>query len=93
MNQAKLFDQIALLKLIPTAQLKLIEADFVTVDALPIGLVGTIVEIYSSDEQVSYLIEFSDSEGCEYAMAILKREDFLLLHHELTNPFTELAIA
>jgi Domain of unknown function (DUF4926) len=93
MNQAKLFDQIALLKPIPTDQLKLIEADFIKVDALLIGLVGTIVEIYFSDEQLSYLIEFSDSEGCEYAMAILKIEDFLVLHHELTNPFTELAIA
>jgi hypothetical protein len=93
MNPAKLFDQIALLKPIPTDQLKLIEAEFVKVDALPIGLVGTIVEVYSSEDQLSYLIEFSDSEGCEYAMAILKIEDFLVLEHELTNPFTELAIA
>ena len=76
------------MKPIPVTQLKLAELDDLAIAQLPIGLVGTVVETYDDD---SYLVEFSDSEGCEYAMATLKTEDLLVLHLELTEIKPELA--
>jgi hypothetical protein len=54
--------------------------------SIPIGLIGTVVETY--DKPQTYLIEFSDTEGCEYAMAILPADELLVVHLDLTpnNP-------
>ncbi len=62
----------------------LVDDDCEDIESLPPGQVGTIVEVYDRAEGCQYLIEFSDQTGCEYAMAILKAEEFLVLHYELT---------
>lgn len=43
------------------------------------GQVGTIVELLAPDR---YEVEFSDNEGRTYAVAALRTEQLLLLHHE-----------
>jgi hypothetical protein len=45
---------------------------------LPRGQVGTIVE--QLDDKTS-LVEFSDDQGCVYAVAPCPRADLLVLHH------------
>ncbi len=82
----KLLDTVALLVKIPTQRLSLVEEkDIPDVGALPPGLVGTIVHIYTQPEQTpQYLVEFSDSHGREYAMATLQAQEFLVLQYELS---------
>ncbi|MEG4341737.1 hypothetical protein QUB70_00425 [Microcoleus sp. A003_D6] len=43
----------------------------------------TIVEVYDTGKQCQYLMEFADSQGIEYAMAILKADEILLLQYDL----------
>ncbi|MEG3976700.1 DUF4926 domain-containing protein [Microcoleus sp. herbarium8] len=50
---------------------------------MPVGLVGTIVEVYDTGIKCQYLVEFADSQGIEYAMAILKADEILVLQYEL----------
>ena len=84
MMQPKLLDTVALLTEIPQQRLTLVEADRPVVDGLPPGLVGTIVHIYPSDvSPPRYLVEFSDSRGCEYAMTTLQASEFLVLQYDL----------
>jgi hypothetical protein len=66
----KLFDTVANLKPIPVDQLTLLESEYQNIQTLPIGQVGKIVEIYEIDSP-RYLVEFSDLQGREYAMAVL----------------------
>jgi Domain of unknown function (DUF4926) len=84
-NPPKLLDTVAILSPLPLDRLIQVEPSIPT-DLLPIGLIGTVVEIYN--ESQTYLIEFSDVEGCEYAMAILPVDQLLVVHLELTptNP-------
>ena len=44
---------------------------------------GAIVEVYQQGSDRFYQVEFSDAQGCEYAMAILKAEELLVLQSEL----------
>jgi Domain of unknown function (DUF4926) len=53
--------------------------------------VGTIVEIYP--ESKTYLIEFADAEGREYAMAILPADQLLIVHLDLTSNYPDLVAA
>jgi Domain of unknown function (DUF4926) len=81
MANFNLLDTIATLKPIPGDRLTLIESEHQTLSALPIGQVGTIVEIYLTENR--YLIEFADLQGQEYAMAILSPDEILAIHYEL----------
>ncbi len=59
------------------------EPEYASVSSLPVGLVGTIVEVYDTGKECQYLVEFADSQGIEYAMAILKADEILVLQYEL----------
>jgi Domain of unknown function (DUF4926) len=76
-------DTIANLKPIAIDPLTLVEPEYQLIQALPIGQVGTILEIYPG-ESLSYLVEFSDQQGREYAMAVLQSDEILALHYELS---------
>jgi len=76
-------DTVANTKPIARDRLTLIEQELKAIPYLPVGQVGTVLEIYG-DEQPQYLIEFADLEGREYAMAVLQPDEVLALHYELT---------
>ncbi len=76
-------DTIANLKPIARNRLTLVEPEYQLIQALPIGQVGTILEVYSG-ESPSYLVEFSDQQGRKYAMAVLQPDEILALHYELS---------
>jgi hypothetical protein len=80
----KLFDTIANLKPIAVDRLTLVQPEHQSIRSLPIGQIGTIVEVYEA-KQPHYLVEFADSQGREYAMAVLKADEILALHYELTT--------
>lgn len=44
---------------------------------------GTIVEVYDRGKGCQYLVEFADIQGIEYAMAMLKADEILVLQYEL----------
>jgi len=68
MNQEiKLLDVVALLKAIPTHNLKA-------------GQVGTVVEVFGDDD---FEVEFVDKQGRTIAMLPLKRVDLLVLQYEM----------
>ncbi|PSR14249.1 DUF4926 domain-containing protein [filamentous cyanobacterium CCP3] len=75
-------DTVANLKPIARDRLTLIEPEFESIQQLPVGQVGTVLEIYEGASP-SYLIEFADLEGREYAMAVLTPDEVLPLHYEL----------
>ncbi len=77
------FDTIANIKPIPRDRLTLVEPEYQSIQQLPIGQVGTIVEIYPG-ESPRYLVEFADLQGREYAMAVLQPTEVLALHYELS---------
>jgi hypothetical protein len=80
----KPLDTIALVINLPHDRLSLVEPTDRPLEQLPIGLVGTIVHIYEQDSAPSkYLVEFSDAEGREEAMATLDGEEFVVLQYEL----------
>ena len=79
MKTPQLLDTIAILKLISVDRLSLMEAEYDFNSALPVGLVGTIVD----NQGVDYLVEFADSDGCEFAIAYLRANEFLTLQYEL----------
>jgi hypothetical protein len=83
MNKIKLLDTIATLKPIPIERLQLVEEDYTSIESLPSGQVGTIVEVYEQEEEYHYLAEFADTQGCEYAMATLRADEILVLHYDL----------
>jgi Domain of unknown function (DUF4926) len=87
MNNIQLFDTVTNLKPIPKQRLTLVESQYQSIPHLPIGQVGTIVEIYTADHSLStpskYLIEFADSQGREYAMAVLQSDEMIVLRYEL----------
>lgn len=83
MSEIKLFDVIALLKPIPNQRLSLIEPEYNYLEYLPKGQIGTVVEINQLNDQLYYLVDFSDNQGCEYAMARLIADEMLVLHEEL----------
>jgi hypothetical protein len=79
----KLLDSVAILKPVSNTRLTLVEPEYESVSSLPEGLVGTIVEVYDAGKECQYLVEFADSQGMEYAMAILKADEILVLQYEL----------
>ncbi|BBD69292.1 hypothetical protein NIES4072_33820 [Nostoc commune NIES-4072] len=83
MEKVKPLDTIATLKPIPIERLQLIEEDYTSIESLPSGQVGTIVEVYEQEEEYHYLVEFADTQGCEYAMATLRADEILVLHYDL----------
>lgn len=76
-------DTIVNLKSIDRDRLTLVEPEYQSIQKLPIGQVGTILEIYPG-ESPRYLVEFADLQGREYAMAVLQSNEILALHYELT---------
>jgi hypothetical protein len=74
------FDTIATLQPIPAHRFQLSELSLAT---LPRGQVGTIVEIYTTQTDPHYLIEFSDRQGRAYALVTLQSQEFLLLRYDL----------
>ncbi|MBW4481697.1 MAG: DUF4926 domain-containing protein [Tildeniella torsiva UHER 1998/13D] len=75
-------DTVANLKAIARDRLTLIEPEFESIQQLPAGQVGTVLEVYEG-ESPCYLVEFADLEGREYAMAVLSPDEVLPLHYEL----------
>ena len=88
MLPVQLLDTVTNLKPIPTQRLTLVEPKYQSIRNLPTGQVGTIVEIYPAEfpsrDRPKYLIEFADTQGREYAMAILQADEILILHYELS---------
>ncbi len=84
MEKIKLFDTVAIINPLPIERLTLVEPDYTSIQNLPPGQVGTIVEVYEGAEHCQYLVEFSDTQGREYAMATLRENELLVLHYELT---------
>ena len=74
---------MAILKPISNTRLALVEAEYAAISSWPVGLVGTIIEVYDTGKECQYLVEFADSQGIEYAMAILKADEILVLQYEL----------
>ncbi len=83
MKQPKLLNTVAISNDLPGDRLFLVEPEVAAIDYLPSGLVGTIVHIINQDGKEHYLIEFSDSQGREYATTTLSAHEFLVLHQEL----------
>jgi hypothetical protein len=79
MTTLKMLDTIANLVPIDGDRLILVEPGYRSIQQLPIGQVGTILEVYPSDPPC-YLVEFADSKGREYAMSILQAEEMLALN-------------
>ncbi|MEG4217804.1 DUF4926 domain-containing protein [Microcoleus sp. Pol14C6] len=76
-------DSVAILKPISNTRLALVEPEYASISSLPVGLVGTIVEVYETGKECQYLVEFADSQGSEYAIAMLKADEILVLQYEL----------
>lgn len=83
MKNIKLLDTVAIINSISIERLTLVELDYASIQNLPSGQVGTVVEIYKETEEPHYLVEFADTQGCEYAMAVLKTDELLVLHYDL----------
>ncbi|MEG4107461.1 DUF4926 domain-containing protein [Microcoleus sp. S13_C5] len=79
----RVLDSVAILKPISNTRLALVEPEYASISSLPVGLVGTIVEVYDTEKECQYLVEFADSQGSEYAMAMLKADEILVLQYEL----------
>ncbi len=79
----RVLDSVAILKPISNKRLALVEPEYASISSLPVGLVGTIVEVYDTGKECQYLVEFADSQGSEYAMAMLKADEILVLQYEL----------
>ncbi len=82
MNTLIDLDTVANLKPIARDRLTLIEPEFESIQRLPVGQVGTVLEVYEG-ETLCYLVEFADLEGREYAIAVLMPDEVLPLHYEL----------
>ena len=79
----KLLDTVAVLISLNTDRLLQVESEAIAQLPLPIGLVGTVVEVYAESQR--YLVEFADEQGCEYAMSILSAPELLVVHLELES--------
>ncbi|MEG5041012.1 hypothetical protein QUB14_18830 [Microcoleus sp. B3-D2] len=54
-------DSVAIFKPISNTRLALVEPEHASISSLPVGLVGTIVEVYDTGNECQYLVEFADS--------------------------------
>ncbi len=84
MEKIKLFDTVAIINPVTNERLTLLESHYTSIQNLPSGQVGTVVEVYEGAEDYQYLVEFADTKGREYAMATLRENELLVLHYELT---------
>ncbi|MEL6553629.1 MAG: DUF4926 domain-containing protein [Cyanobacteria bacterium J06621_11] len=82
MPTLNILDTVANLEPIPADRLTLVEQDYELVQSLPVGQVGTVLEVYDGDTP-HCLVEFADLQGREYAMATLNSSEVLVLHYEL----------
>lgn len=83
MENLAVLDTIANLKPIARERLTLVEPEYESIEQLPVGQVGTILEVYAG-ELPRYLVEFADLQGREYAVAVLEPDEVLALHYELS---------
>ncbi len=83
MEDLSVLDTIANLKPISRERLTLVEPEYESIEQLPVGQVGTVLEVYSG-ESPRYLVEFADLQGREYAVAALEPDEVLALHYELS---------
>ena len=83
MKNIKILDVVAILTPISITRLTLLEPEYTCISSLPTGQVGTVVEVYETEKEHQYLVEFADRQGREYAMAILKEDELLVLQYEL----------
>ncbi len=83
MKNILLLDTVAIIYSIAKKRLTLVEPEFMSIESLPSGQVGTVVEVYERGGEKQYLVEFADSQGREYAIAILREDELLVLHDEL----------
>ena len=65
MKDIKLLDTVAILNPVPIERLTLVEPGYLSLQYLPDGLVGTVVEVYEGSEERHYLVEFADIQGRE----------------------------
>jgi Domain of unknown function (DUF4926) len=86
-----LLDTVAVLTSLNADRLLQVESDAIARLPLPIGLVGTVVEVYAESQQ--YLVEFADARVCEYAMSILSADELLVVHLELESTTPNLIAA
>lgn len=78
----ELLDTVALLNDVPVERLTLLEPPYAAISALPSGLMGAVVEVYQQGLTQMYRVEFSDSQGREYALALLEASELLVLQLE-----------
>jgi ribosomal protein S4E len=83
MKNILILDTVAITNPVTKERLTLVEPEYESIESLPNGQVGTVVEVYEQDGEKQYLVEFSDSQGREYAMTILPANELLVLHYEL----------
>ena len=76
-------DTVAIIHPIAKERLTLVEPKYESIKTLSSGQVGTVVEVYERKGDKQYLVEFSDNQGREYAMAILTEDELLVLHYDL----------
>ncbi len=86
MSTPKLLDTVAILTALSADRLVLSEDIDELIQELPLGLLGTIVEVYPQEPH--YLIEFSDTEGCEYAMALMRSKELLVVQYSIAPALT-----
>ena len=75
----RLLDSVAILKPISNTRLALVRPEYASISSLPVGLVGTIIEVYDTGKECEYLVKFADSQGFEYVMVTLKAKEILVL--------------
>ncbi|MBJ7900236.1 MAG: DUF4926 domain-containing protein [Cyanobacteria bacterium RI_101] len=80
----KIFDTVANISPITCDRLILVDPNCQSIQRLPVGQVGAIVEIYPG-ESPRYLVEFADLQGREYAMAVLQPTEIIALKYELSS--------
>lgn len=83
MKNLAVLDTVANLKPISRERLTLVEPEYGSIEQLPVGQVGTVLEVYPG-ELPRYLVEFADLQGREYAVAVLEPDEVLALHYELS---------
>lgn len=83
MSSINTLDSVANLNPIPVERLTLVDSSYGPIQKLPVGQVGTVLAVYEGEDP-HYLVEFSDLQGREYAMAVLQPSEVLALHYNLS---------
>ena len=56
MKNILMLDTVAIVYPIAKERLTLVEPDFMSIESLPSGQVGTVVEVYEGEEEKQYLV-------------------------------------